>query len=188
VSVGCFNSHTVKNAYPLPLISDLIDRLRGSHIFTKIDINWGYNNVLIRPKNRWKAAFITSFGLFEPTIMFFSLCNSPATFQVLMDHLFGDFITEGWLIVYMDDLLIHSAGGAEHQRWTEKVLQRLQDNHLYLKLEKSAFVVPKVEYLGMVIKEGHVTMDPTRLAAINEWQSPRSVKGMRSFIGFCNFY
>jgi hypothetical protein len=89
------NSHTVKNAYPLPLISDLVDRLRGSRIFTKMDICWGYNNVLIRPEDRWKAAFITSFGLFEPTVMFFGLCNSPATFQALMDHLFGDFIAEG---------------------------------------------------------------------------------------------
>jgi hypothetical protein len=77
-----------------------------------------------------------SFGLFEPTVMFFGLCNSPATFQALMDHLFGDFIAEGWLIIYMDDLLIHSTGNAEHQERAEKVLQRLQDNHLYLKLEK----------------------------------------------------
>jgi hypothetical protein len=182
------NSHTVKNAYPLPLISDLVDRLRGSRIFTKMDIHWGYNNVLIRPEDRWKAAFITPFGLFEPTVMFFGLCNSPATFQALMDHLFGDFIAEGWLIIYMDDLLIHSAGDDEHRERTEKVLQRLQDNHLYLKLEKCAFAVPEVEYLSMVIKEGHVAMDPTKLTAIDEWQPPTSVKGVRSFIGFCNFY
>jgi hypothetical protein len=83
--------------------------------------------------------------------MFFGLCNSPATFQALMDHLFDDFIAEGWLIIYMDDLLIHSAGDDEHRERTKKVLQRLQDNHLYLKLEKCAFVVPEVEYLGMVI-------------------------------------
>jgi hypothetical protein len=182
------NSHTVKNAYPLPLISDLVDRLQGSHIFTKMDIRWGYNNVLIRPKDRWKAAFITPFGLFEPTVMFFGLCNSPTTFQALMDHLFGDFIAEGWLIIYMDDLLIHSAGDVEHQERTEKVLQRLQDNHLYLTLEKCAFAVPEVEYLGMVIKEGHMAMDPTKLTAIDEWQPQNSVKGVRSFIGFCNFY
>jgi hypothetical protein len=153
-----------------------------------MDIHWGYNNVLIRPEDRWKAAFITPFGLFEPTIMFFGLCNSPATFQALMNHLFGDFIAEGWLIIYMDDLLIHSAGDAEHQERTEKVLQCLQDNHLYLKLEKCAFAVPEVEYLGMVIKEGHVAMDPTKLTTIDDWQPPTSVKGVCSFIGFCNFY
>jgi hypothetical protein len=153
-----------------------------------MDIRWGYNNVLIRPENRWKAAFITPFGLFESTIMFFGLCNYPATFQALMDHLFGDFIAEGWLIIYMDDLLIHLAWDDKHRERTEKVLQRLQDNHLYLKLEKCAFAVPEVEYLGMVIKEGHVTMDPTKLTTINEWQPPTSVKGVHLFIGFCNFY
>jgi hypothetical protein len=153
-----------------------------------MDIRWGYNNVLIRPEDHWKAAFITPFGLFEPTVMFFGLCNSPATFQALMDHLFGDFITKGWLIIYMNDLLIHSAGNAEPQERTEKVLQRLQDNHLYLKLEKCTFAVPEVEYLGMVIKEEHIAMDLTKLTAIDEWQPPTSVKGVRSFIGFCNFY
>jgi hypothetical protein len=153
-----------------------------------MDIHWGYNNVLIRPEDRWKAVFITPFGLFQPTIMFFGLCNSPATFQALMDHLFGDFIVEGWLIIYMDGLLIHSAGDAEHQEQTEKVLQRLQDNHLYLKLKKCTFGVSEMEYLGMIIKEGHVAMDPTKLAAIDEWQFPTSVKGVRLFIGFCDFY
>jgi hypothetical protein len=71
------NSHTIKNTYPLPLISNLIDHLHGSCIFTKMDIHWGYNNVLIWPEDRWKAVFITPFGLFEPTVMFFGLCNSP---------------------------------------------------------------------------------------------------------------
>ena len=98
------NSHTVKNAYPLPLISDLIDKLKGLLIFTKMDIQWGYNNVLIKLEDRWKAAFVTPLGLFEPTVMFFGLCNSPATFQALMHHIFGDLIAEGWLIVYMISL------------------------------------------------------------------------------------
>ena len=81
------NSHTVKNAYPLPLISNLIDKFKGLSIFTKMDIWWGYNNVLIKPEDRWKAAFITPLGLFKPTVMFFGLCNSPATFQALMNHI-----------------------------------------------------------------------------------------------------
>ena len=110
------NSHTVKNTYLLPLISDLIDKLKGSSIFTKMDIWWGYNNVLIKPEDRWKAAFITLLGLFEPTVMFFSLYNFPATFQVLMNHIFGDLIAEGWLIVYMNDILIHSNNQELHTK------------------------------------------------------------------------
>ena len=89
------NSHTIKNAYLLPLISNLVDKLWGSLIVMKFDIQWGYNNILIKPEDWWKAAFTTPLGLFEPNIMFFRMCNSPATFQAFMDGLFGDYITEG---------------------------------------------------------------------------------------------
>ena len=127
------NSHTVKNAYLLPLIFNLIDKLKGSLIFTKIDIWWGYNNVLIKPEDRWKAAFVIPLGLFEPTVIFFGLCNSPATFQALMNHIFGDLIAEEWLIVYMDDILIHSNNQELHTEWMRKVLKCLRKHKLFLK-------------------------------------------------------
>ena len=79
------NSWTVKNRYPLPYIPQTIDRLRGCTLFTSCDIEWGYNTVGIKPKDRWKAAFTTERGLFEPTVMFFGLTNSPATFQTMMN-------------------------------------------------------------------------------------------------------
>ncbi|KIJ05551.1 hypothetical protein PAXINDRAFT_48679, partial [Paxillus involutus ATCC 200175] len=182
------NSHTVKNAYPLPLISDLIDKLKGSKIFTKFDIRWGYNNVQIKPGDRWKAAFITPHGLFEPNVMFFGLCNSPPTFQALMDHIFQDYQAEGWLIIYMDDLLIHSTDPALHRERTMKVLKRLKEHDLYLKLEKCKFDVKEVDYLGLILKEGVVKMDPIKLDAIAQWNVPENVKAVRSFLGFCNFY
>ena len=153
-----------------------------------MDIQWRYNNILIKPKDRWKAAFITPLELFEPTVMFFGLCNSPATFQVLMNHIFGDLIAEGWLIIYMDDILIHSNDQELHTKWTRKVLEHLWEYKLFLKLEKCFFDKAKVEYLEMIIKEGHVRMDPVKLATIQEWKPPSSVKGVQSFIGFCNFY
>ena len=103
------NSHTIKNAYPLPLIFDLINKLWGSLIFIKFNVQWGYNNVLIKPEDQWKATFTTPLELFKPNIMFFEMCNSLATFQTFMDDLFGDYIVEGWLVIYMDDLLIHSS-------------------------------------------------------------------------------
>ena len=82
--------------------------MKDAKVFTKFDIQWGYNNIRIRDGDQWKAAFITHKGLFEPTVMFFGLCNSPATFQRFMNDSFRDMIAEGWLIVYMDDLLISS--------------------------------------------------------------------------------
>ena len=143
-----------------------------------MDIRWGYNNVPIKPDDRWKAAFITPLRLFEPTVMFFGLCNSPATFQALMNHIFGDLIAEGWHIVYMDDVLIHSNNQELHTEWMRKVLERLRKHKLFLKLEKYFFDKAEVEYLGMIVKEGHVGMVPVKLAAIQEWKPPSSVKGV----------
>ena len=78
------NEHTIKNAYPLPLIGELLDKLKGAQQFTKLDVRWGYNNVRIQDGDQWKAAFKMNKGLFEPTMMFFGMCNSPATFQSMM--------------------------------------------------------------------------------------------------------
>jgi len=100
------NQWTVRNTYPLPLIPQLINKARARALFTKFDIRWGYNNVRIRRGDEWKAAFITNEGLFEPMVMFFGLTNSPATFQMMMNAIFQKEIHEGWLIVYMDDMLI----------------------------------------------------------------------------------
>ena len=120
--------------------------------------------------------------------MFFGLCNSPATFQAMMNNLFKDMIDEGGLVIYMDDLLIFSKNPEEHLERTRRVLQRLKDNDLYLKLEKCTFNAPQVDYLGMIIKENNVAMDPVKVNGILDWPEPTTVKGVRSFLGFGNFY
>ena len=95
------NEGMIKNAYPLPLISDLMDKLRGAKYFTKLDIRWGYNNIRIKDGDQWKGEFKTKLGLFKPTVMFFGMCNSWATFQKMMDKIFKDEIHEAWVIIYM---------------------------------------------------------------------------------------
>ena len=182
------NEWTIKNAYPLPLIPPLIAKLKDAKYFTKVDVRSGYNNILIHPDDRWKAAFSTTFGLFEPKVMFFGLCNSPATFQAYMNQTFSKEIDEGWLIVYMDDILIFSSDLAEHQMRTRRVLEKLRQEQLFLKPEKCTFDSQEVEYLGMIIRPGQVAMDPAKLKGISEWQTPSTVKEVRSFLGFCNFY
>jgi hypothetical protein len=182
------NEGTVKNAYPLPLISELMDQLKGATIFTKMDLRSEYNNVRIKDGDQWKAAFKTNWGLFEPTVMFFGLCNSPATFQAMMNDLFRDMIDEGWLVIYMDDILIASNDLEEHRRRTRMVVNRLHDNDLFLKLEKCYFEVPKVEFLGLIIQDGELAMDPAKLKGIADWPAPTTVKGVRAFLGFGNFY
>jgi hypothetical protein len=119
------NDFTVKNWYPLPLASDIINRLRHTHIFTKFDVRWGYNNIRIKSGDEWKAAFTTNRGLFEPQVMFFGLTNSPTTFQALMNTIFADLVAAGKVAVYLDDILIYSSTPDEHRNTTHEVLQRL---------------------------------------------------------------
>src|ERR687896_2411396 len=139
------NKITVKNAYPLPLISDLLNQLRGARYFTKLDVWWGYNNVRIKKGDEWKAAFCTNHGLFKPLVMFFGLMNSPLTFQTMMNEIFQDLIAEGVVCIYLNEILIFSKTLAEHRRVTRLVLERLRQHHLYLKPEKCEFEKTQIE-------------------------------------------
>ena len=109
------NTVTVKNRYPLPLISKLVSQLRRAKYFTKLDVQWGFNNVCIKPRDEWKAAFHTNRGLFEPLMMFFGMTNSPATFQTMMNDIFRTLIAEGIVVVYLDDILIFTRTEEEHE-------------------------------------------------------------------------
>uniref|UniRef100_A0A0W0FWR6 Reverse transcriptase-rnase h-integrase n=1 Tax=Moniliophthora roreri TaxID=221103 RepID=A0A0W0FWR6_MONRR len=120
--------------------------------------------------------------------MFFRLSNSLATFQAFMNDILSNFIDEGWCIVYMDDILIFSEDPEAHRERTKRLMQRIQKHDLYLKPEKCEFDVKEVIFLGMVIRSGYIAMDPIKLAGIAEWEAPRTVKGVRSFLGFGNFY
>jgi hypothetical protein len=182
------NLVTVKNSYPLPLISDLINQLRGARYFTKLDVRWGYNNVRIKKGDEWKAAFRTNRGLFEPLVMFFGLTNSPATFQTMMNEIFQDLIMEGSITIYLDDILIFSKTLEEHCRVTRLVLERLHQHQLYLKPEKCEFEKTQIEYLGLVISEGRAEMDPVKIEAVSKWPTPTNKKEVQSFLGFTNFY
>ena len=142
----------------------------------------------IKDGHQWKAAFITHKGLFEPTVIFFGLTNSPATFQRFMNNSFRDMIAEGWLIIYMDDLLIYSPNTTLYKEHTKHVLQRMTKLDLHLKLEKCKFATDEVEYLGMIVKPGQLAMDPVKLDGIASWPTPTKVKDVHSFLGFANFY
>jgi len=105
---------TVKNKYLLPLILELIAKLCGAKYFTKLDVQWGFNNVRIKEGDEWKAALRTNHSLYEPLVMFFGLMNSPTTFQTMMDNIFEDLISEGVVVVYLDDILIFMETLEEH--------------------------------------------------------------------------
>ncbi len=179
---------TIKNRYPLPLISELIDKLRGAKHFTKLDVRWGYNNVRIRQGDEEKATFHTNRGLYEPTVMFFGLTNSPATFQWMMNDIFHDLISEGKVTIYLDNILIFSKTLKEHREIVKQVLQCLRENKLFLKVEKCEFEVLETEYLGVIISENSVRMDPVKVAGIAEWPTPTKKWELQLFLGFTNFY
>ena len=183
------NKWTIPNKYPLPLISELIHKISGKQWFTKLDVRWGYNNVRIKEGDEWKAAFKTSDGLFEPTVMFFGLTNSPATFQTMMDDNLKEEIDKGDTSVYMDDIVIHTDGTLEeHEACVEEHLAKLQKLGLFLKPEKCHFSQQQVEYLGMIVGNGSVCMDPIKVKGVLEWPTPTNLKELRSFLGFLNFY
>jgi Reverse transcriptase (RNA-dependent DNA polymerase) len=165
-----------------------MDKIKGAKFFTKFDVRWGYNNVRIKAEDQWKAAFKTNRGLFEPTVMFFGMCNSLATFQAMMDSIFSDMIEGRKVIVYMDDILIFAENQEELQEQTKLVLQRPLERDLFLKPKKCEFNKTTMEYLGLIIQEGKLSMDPVKLSGTKDWPTPTTIKQVRGFIGFANFY
>ena len=162
------NEVIIKNKYPLPLIQELIDKVKGAQFFTKLDIQWGYNNVRIRGGNEWKAAFRTNRGLFEPLVMYFSLCNSPATFQLMMDSLFRDLVNEGKIVIYMDDILIFSKTLTEHKVIVRRVLRILNNNKLSVQTKKCWFHQTKIDYLGIIISKDSIKVDPEKIKEVTD--------------------
>jgi hypothetical protein len=176
------NLMTVKNKYPLPLISDLINQLRGAKYFTKLDVRWGYHNVRIKEGDEWKAAFQTNRGLFEPLVMFFGLTNSPATFQTMMNDIFQDLIMEGVVCIYIDNILIYTRTLKEHCCVSQLVMERFQKHKLYLQLDKCEFECTQIEYLGLIISEGQAEMDPVKVAGVADWPKPGNKKEVQLFL------
>jgi len=182
------NAVTVKNRYPLPLISELVSQLCGAQYFTKLDVRWGFNNVCIKPGDEWKAAFHTNCGLFEPLVMFFGMTNSPATFQTMMNNVFRTVIAEGIVVVYLDDILIFTKMEEEHEQVVWRVLEILMEHKLFLHPEKCEFHQKQIEYLRLVISENKVVMDPVKVARVHKWPVLENQTDVQAFIGFVNFY
>ena len=182
------NEWSIENNYPLPLISQLVDKLKGCKLFTKMDLQWGYNNVRIREGDQWKAVFTTHKGSFEPLVMYFSLCNSPATFQKMMNEIFHDM--SDVCVVYIDDLMIFmpTDNQEEHDRIMLEVLRQLCDNVLFVKSEKCHFRVTEVNFLSMIVSHDRIKMDPEKVNAVLKWPEPTNVKQVHTFLGLSNFY
>lgn len=181
------NAKTRKDAYPLPRIDESLDALTGARWFSTLDLASGYNQVEMAEHDRKKTAFCTPFGLFEFNRMPFGLCNAPATFQRLMERLFGDQRHQS-VLLYLDDVIVFSSTIQQHLERLELVFKRLQEQDLKVNLSKCNFFQERVRYLGHVVSQEGVATDPEKIAAVRDWRRPIYLSELRSFLGFTGYY
>jgi hypothetical protein len=182
------NAITISDRYPIPRIDDLIDKLKGAKVFTSMDLLSGYHQVRLKEEDIPKTAFRTPFGLYEFKVLPFGLTNAPATFQRLMNELFHDFIREGFVVVYLDDLLIFSKSHTQHLEHVRRVLERMRTVELFAKLIKCDFMTEELFYLGHIISKDGVKVDPRKTCRVQEWPRPQIVKHIRQFLGLANYF
>jgi hypothetical protein len=187
VDYRALNKATVKNRYPLPRIDDLFDRLSGAKVFSRIDSRSGYYQVQIAKGDEEKTACRTRYGSYEFLVMPFGLANARATFCTFMNDIFQKWLDD-FVVVYIDNILIYSGSLEEHGEHLRKVFQRLRENKLYAKLEKCEFGVTEVDFLGHRITQEGLKMDDHKVKAILDWEPPKSVPALRSFLGLASYY
>ena len=168
------NAVTIKNKYPLPRIDILFDQPFGAKVFSKIDLRSGYHQIKIRAEDIPKTAFSTRYGLYEYLVMSFGLTNAPAHFMYLMNSVFMPELDK-FVVVFIDDILIFSKNEEEHAEHLRIVLQRLREHKLYAKFSKCEFWLKKVQFLGHVISEDGISVDPSKIRDVLDWKTPETV-------------
>ena len=148
------NQVTIKDKTPLPLIGEVINKLKEAKYFNKLDLIWGYNNVRIKEGDEWKAAFLTNKELFKPPVIYFRLCNSPGTFQRMMNSIFQELLHEGVLANYMDDLVILARTMEELEERTIRFLKIVEKHNLCFKQSKCNFNMEEIPILEMIVEKG----------------------------------
>jgi hypothetical protein len=183
VDYQSLNDVTIKNKYPLPRIEDLFDQMRGSRVFSKIDLRSGYHQMKIRPSDIPKTAFSTQYGLYEFIVMSFGLTNAPTYFINMMNKVFMEYLDK-----FIDDIRVYSKNDGEHEEHLRLVSQKLRDNHLYVKFSKCEFWLDEVPFLGRIISNGEIAVDPAKVKEIVGWKIPSSITEIRSFLGLAGCY
>ena len=179
---------TVKNNYPLLLISDVIKNISTKKMFTKIDLRQGYNNMRIKEGEEQKVIFTTSERSFKSTVMFFGLTNSPVTFQMIMNELLRNLINIGKMAAFIDNVIIGIENEEGHNELVGEIVKRLKENDLYVKPEKCKWKMREVEFLGVIIGLEEIKMEKEKVKSVLDQLTPKCVKDIQKFLGLVNYY
>ncbi|GKA60319.1 putative reverse transcriptase domain-containing protein [Tanacetum coccineum] len=167
------NKLTIKNCYPLPRIDDLFDQLQGSQYFSKIDIRSEYHQLRVHEDDILKTSYRTQYGHFEFIVMLFGLINALAVFMDLMNRVCRPYLDK-FVIVFIDDILIYSRTKEEHEKHLGLILELLKKEKLYAKFSKCEFWLQEVQFLRHVINRDGIHVDPNKIEAVKNWESPRT--------------
>ncbi|CAF1052565.1 unnamed protein product [Brachionus calyciflorus] len=188
VDYSKLNALTVKDAHPLPNSEDLFAQLANSRWYTKFDFLSGYFQLKLSRSSRKLTAFSCEWGLFEYTVMPMGLTNAPATFQRTMNEVLKECIEAGYVLVFLDDILIHSLTLEEHLMHVEKVLEKLKAYNFKLKPKKCDLVKEEVKFLGHIISYGRIKPDPEKIEALMRYTKPSNLNQVLAFLGLAQYY
>ena len=179
------NAITEGDAYPVPLIDDILDNLNGCKYFSKMDAKAAYHNIAMAVEDIPKTAFVTPDGLYEYVRMPFGLKNAPATFQRAIASVFRSHPNA---VPYLDDILVFSQAWEEHLDHLDRALALLADANILLKPSKCFFGASSTSYLGFVITSNGVAADPAKVKAVLGWPTPKITTEVKSFLGLASYY
>ncbi|GJT92182.1 putative nucleotidyltransferase, ribonuclease H [Tanacetum coccineum] len=181
------NKLNIKNLDPLPRIDDLFDQLQGLQYLSKINLRSGYHQLRVHEDDIPKTTFRTCYGHFKFTVMPFGLTNAPAVFMDLINRVCRPYLDK-FLIVFIDDILIYSKTREEYKVHLGLILELLKEEKLYAKFSKCEFWLREVHFLGHVINEDGIHVDPSKIEAVKNWEAPRTTSEVRSFLGLAGYY
>ncbi|XP_076301613.1 uncharacterized protein LOC143219562 [Lasioglossum baleicum] len=187
IDFRALNEKTISDKYPLPQITEILDRLGGAKYFSVFDLASGFHQIEMDPKDRQKTAFTTPNGHYEFSRMPFGLKNAPPTFQRLMDQVLTG-LQGTDVFIYLDDIVVYAASLHEHNIKVRKLLNRLREHGLTLQTNKCEFLRKEVAYLGHIISRQGVKPDPRKLKAVKDFPTPTSQKNIQQFLGLVGYY
>ena len=155
-------------------------------MFSKLDLRHGYYQVRIAEGDEKKTAIVTRYGSFEFLVMPFGLCNAPATFFTLMNDVLRPYL-DSFLVVYLDDIVVFSDNMEDHKKHLAMVFEALRENQLFLKKSECVFAQTEIPFLGHIVGQGYIQMEPSRLKAIEDWVELKNFHEMRVFLGMTNY-